>query len=90
MLQAVFPTIGRFLIANEASIVLETPSLMQVLPHANKDKENHPHGMHTLAPDETGFFAIGVHLSRTEADPASFLIKTTETSHLHGSKLRPG
>ena len=41
-------------------------------------------------PNETGFFAIGFHLSRTEADPASFLIETTGTSQLHGSKLRPG
>ena len=83
-----FPTIGRFLIIEETSIVFQTPSLMEVLPHADKNNWNHSHRMHTSAPDETDFLAIGVHLSCTEAYPALFLINTMGASYLHGSKLR--
>lgn len=75
MLQVGFPAIGRFLIAGEACVVFQTPSVLQVLPHVDRAKWDHPHRMHTSMPNETDFFALGVH-------------KTTGASHLHDYKLR--
>ncbi len=70
-------------------MVLQTPSFLQVLPHTDKKEWDHPHRMHTSAPDETDFFAIGVQSWSKRTKSALFLFKTIGASHLHESKLRP-